>query len=281
VRLRADALRLAALAQGRPVRLVSLAQGRLAGVVLLCLLFVGAADVRAQSSTATPPDQPTADQIVRAIEKVKADPNLATERTIKTLRWKGTDTGANAARMPRWLLWIVGFFRWLAQTTRVLVWSVVIILIALLVPFVVRLTRAYETTSRDAAFVAPTHVQSLDIRPETLPAHIGAAARALWDSGEHRAALALLYRGLLSRLVHVHSVPIRASSTEGDCLALVSRHLAAGRQTYVTQLVRVWQRAVYGHHEIGAGTVYPLCDGFAAALDVADSLSASAQGGAV
>jgi uncharacterized protein DUF4129 len=270
VRLRADALRLAALAHGR-----------LASVVLLCLLFVAAADVRAQSSTATPSDQPTAEQIARAIEKVKADPNLATERTIKTLRWKGTDTAANAAGMPRWVLWIVGFFRWVAQTTRVLVWSVVIILMALLVPFVVRLTRAYGTTSRDAAFVAPTHVQSLDIRPETLPANIGAAARALWDSGEQRAALALLYRGLLSRLVHVHSVPIRTSSTEGDCLALVSRHLAAARQTYVTHLVRVWQRAVYGHHEIESGTVYPLCDGFAAALDAADSLSASAQGGAV
>ena len=53
---------------------------------------------------------------------------------------------------------------------------------------------------------------------------------ALWDRGDHRAALALLYRGLLSRLVHVHRVPIRDSSTEGDCLALAARCLTPRRQ---------------------------------------------------
>ena len=56
---------------------------------------------------------------------------------------------------------------------------------------------------------------------------IGAAARVLWDRGDHRAALALLYRGMLSRLAHVHRIPIRDSSTEGDCLALAASHLTA------------------------------------------------------
>jgi hypothetical protein len=78
----------------------------------------------------------------------------------------------------------------------------------------------------------------------------------------------------------VHDVPIRASSTEGDCLALASRHLAPGRQAYVTQLVRVWQRAVYGHHDVESGTVHRLCDGFAVALDSPESLGVVAQGGA-
>jgi hypothetical protein len=249
-------------------------------VVLLFLLLVGPAQARAQSSTATPSDQPTAEQIDRAIEKVKADPNLATERTIKTLRWKGADAAANASRVPRWLLWMMGFFRWVAQTTRVLVWCVVLILVALLVTVIARFTRGYGAASLNQTLVAPTHVQSLDIRPETLPANIGAAARAFWDAGEHRAALALLYRGLLSRLVHVHDLPIRSSSTEGDCLALASRHLAAGRQAYVTQLVTVWQRAVYGHHEVESGTVYLLCDGFDVALDSPESRGVVAQGGA-
>lgn len=252
------------------------AYGACAAVLLL--LLVCPARARAQSATAS--DQPTTEQITRAIEKVKADPNLATERTIKTLRWKGADTAANNTRLSRWLLWMLGFFRWFAQTTRVLVWCIVIILVALLVTFIARFTRGYRTASRDQQLVAPTHVQSLDIRPETLPASIGAAARALWDAGEHRAALALLYRGLLSRLVHVHEVPIRASSTEGDCLALASRHLVAQRQAYVTQLVRVWQRAVYGHHEVESGTVYLLCDGFDVALDASQTLRAAAKGGA-
>jgi hypothetical protein len=246
--------------------------------VVLLLLLVGPSQGRAQSSTPSA-GQPTPEQIARAIEKVKADPDLATERTIKTLRWKGSDTAATATRMPRWLLWMIGFFRWIAQTARVLVWCIVIILVALLATVIARFTRAYGAASADRGFAAPTHVQALDIRPETLPANIGAAARALWDAGEHRAALALLYRGLLSRLVHVHDVPIRESSTEGDCLALASRHLVPKRQAYVTQLVRVWQRVVYGHHEVESGTIYLLCDGFDVALDSPESLGVVTQGG--
>ena len=92
-------------------------------------------------------------------------------------------------------------------------------------------------------------MQDLDIRPESLPPNIGAAARALWDRGEHRAALALLYRGLLSRLAHVHQVPVRDSSTEGDCLALCRAHLAGPGIDYAARLIVLWQAAVYGHCE--------------------------------
>ena len=44
--------------------------------------------------------------------------------------------------------------------------------------------------------------------------------------------------GLLSRLVHVHGVPIRASSTEGDCLALARPRLAEPSARYAARLVR-------------------------------------------
>jgi hypothetical protein len=113
----------------------------------------------------------------------------------------------------------------------------------------------------------PTHVRDLDIRPESLPSDIGAAARQLWDSGEHRAALALLYRGLLSRLAHVHKVPIRDSTTEGDCLSLAVQHVDETRHAYVAQLVRTWQRAVYGGAEPDTATVHALCDAFGRTLD--------------
>ena len=86
---------------------------------------------------------------------------------------------------------------------------------------------------------------------------------------------ALLYRGLLSRLVHVHLVPIRDSSTEGDCLSLASRHLKdEERKTYVASLVRLWQRAVYGGEQVPTESVLALCDGFARALDQPEGAAA-------
>jgi hypothetical protein len=219
--------------------------------------------------------------VQRAIDRVKADPNLATEQTIKTLRWKESpQEKQKPPEPPGWFKWIADFFRWLDQSARVLVWVTVIGLVGLLLVYLVRTLGARDADADDASFVAPTHVRDLDIRPETLPPDIGAAARALWDRGDHRAAMALLYRGMLSRLAHVHRIPIRDSSTEGDCLALAASHLAATRHEYATRLVRVWQKFVYGGEEIKDGTVYGLCDGFAAALDTAAALDPAAAGGA-
>ena len=245
--------------------------------LVLVMVGIGAPLVQAQSS-ASQAAAPDAAAVAHALEVVKADPNLPAERTIKTLRWK--DAKQSTTKTSPWLLWIRGLLQWLAQTTRAIVWVVVLSLVAGLTIFLVRVIQAYGAAVTGEVFVAPTHVRSLDIRPETLPPDVGAAARALWDNGEHRAALALLYRGLLSRLVHVHRVPIRASSTEGDCLTLAARHLAPARHPYVTHLVDVWQRAVYGHHDADSAIVYRLCDSFGAVLDSADTGDVVGESGA-
>ena len=225
-----------------------------------------AAQPEASQAPAAPPAEAGDAAIARALARVKADPNLATARTIKTLRWKSA--ARTRSGTPAWLEWLVGLFRWFDQGARLLVWCAAVVLAGMLGAYISRVVRARVTRPAAGEFVAPTHVQDLDIRPESLPSDIGAAARALWDRGEHRAALALLYRGLLSRLAHSHRVPIRDSSTEGDCLALAAAHLDGARQEYVSRLVRVWQRSVYGHESADVIVVHALCDGFAPALDV-------------
>jgi hypothetical protein len=216
-------------------------------------------------TTAATPDDTT---IARALADVKRDPNFTTSRTIKTLKWK-TPATPKKSSTPEWLQWIVDLARWFDQAARLLIWCAVALLAGLLGAYIYRLARARAERSGDRGFIAPTHVQDLDIRPESLPDDIGAAARALWDRGEHRAALALLYRGLLSRLAHAYQVPIRDSSTEGDCLALASTHLDRARHEYASRLVRVWQRNVYGHEAVETPLVHALCDGFSPALDAA------------
>jgi hypothetical protein len=121
-------------------------------------------------------------------------------------------------------------------------------------------------------------VQSLDIRPESLPDDIGAAARGLWDGGEHRASLALLYRGMLSRLAHVHRVPIRDSSTERDCLTLAANHLTPAACNYASFLVRVWQQSVYGGENAQPATLHQLCDDFAGMLGTRSPVAAGVPG---
>jgi hypothetical protein len=227
------------------------------------------AAVRAQQDSAhVTAASPGHAEIEQALDRVKADPNLAPERTIKTLRW--TESGeAKPSATPAWLMWVIGLFRWIEQSARLLVWGAAIVLAGFLAVYIVRTVRTPGGGSgrREESFVAPTHVRDLDIRPETLPLNIGRAARALWERAEHRAALALLYRGTLSRLAHVHGVPIRDSSTEGDCLALAATRLPDSKCEFVSRLVRVWQRFGYGHENVQAAIVYGLCDDFASVLD--------------
>ena len=242
------------------------------------LVFVAPASAQ---EGATAGDRPTDAEIVRALERVKADTNLATERTIRTLHWKGPQRAAQDTRIPDWLIWLAGLFRWVNQSARVLMWIVLIGLATWLCVYLVRLTGTHRLMGSLDEFVPPTHVRGLDIRPETLPAEIGVAARALWDRGEHRAALALLYRGMLSRLAHVHRLPIRDSSTEGDCLSMAARHLTERKRDYTVLLVRVWQRFVYGGEDVEPSTVYALCHDFAPALAHAATLDAAARQGSV
>ena len=242
------------------------ALGSLALVTLLLitqLLLITPWPSFAADSSSRAPDQA---QIARAIETVKADPNLATEKTVRTLRW-ADESRPQPSGAPAYLGWLIQLIGWFAQSARVLVWVGVALLAGLLAIYLVRLIRSRSPSTKINRAIAPTHVQDLDIRPESLPDNIGAAARKLWDDGEQRAALSLLYRGVLSRLVHVHNVPIRDSSTEGDCLRLTATRLREGQRNYVALLIQVWQHAVYGGQQPEPASLYTLCEGFAPALD--------------
>ena len=240
-------------------------------LTLLAILTLALGAPTSHAAEAAQSGQPTRAEISAAIARLKADPNLGTEKKTRQLRRNTQDTPKQQpSETPGWLKWIADFFSWLASTARVLVWIMAIILVAILAILIKRFVearagmRSNPLKFRDAA---PTHVRDLDIRPESLPADIGRAALDLWERGEHRAAMALLYRGLLSRLAHVHGVPIRDSSTEGDCLALATLHLSAARAAYAGKLIRAWQRAVYGNTEPTVEEIQALCAGFAAAVD--------------
>jgi hypothetical protein len=227
----------------------------------------------AQPEPASVPDggSPTRADVRKALDKVKNDPNLAAERSVNMLRWAEAEPVTDEPWWWSWAnavgRWFGGLFKWVAESGRLLVWVLGAVLAALLVTYVVRLVRVRGLPRVPQAFVPPSHVRDLDIRPESLPDDVGAAALGLWEQGEQRAALALLYRGLLSRLVHVHGVPIRASSTEGECLELARPRLAAANARYAARLVETWGAAVYGGLLPATAAVQALCGEFAVALD--------------
>jgi hypothetical protein len=245
---------------------------RLPGKLLLAaVVALAAVKAGAQPTVPTPGEVPAREDVRKALDKVANDPNLAPERTVNMLRFKESEPVTDEPWWWRWVndaaRWLRGLFGWLAESGRLVVWVLGTALAALLALYIVRLVRTRGLPRVPKRVAAPSHVRDLDIRPESLPDDVGAAALSLWQSGEQRAALALLYRGLLSRLVHTHSVPIRASSTEGECRALAEQRLAERSAAYAARLIEIWGAAVYGGLEPTDGAVGALCGEFTAALD--------------
>lgn len=219
----------------------------------------------AHANEATEPNIILEADVTAAVDKIRADPNLVPTQRVRVLRW----VRGEKQERPAWHEWLRDFFRWVAESSRVLTWLGIAAAVALLVFYLACLVATFDRTRNDRpASTVPTHVRNLDIRPESLPEDIGTAAWALWEQGDRRGTLSLLYRGLLSRLVHEHAVPIRDSSTEGECLTLARKCLPAERSGYVERLILIWQSAVYGNVQPQNADVHSLCKEFSSALAV-------------
>ena len=104
-----------------------------------------------------------------------------------------------------------------------------------------------------------TEVAGLDIRASSLPADVIGAVRALWHAHERRAALALLYRATLARLVEDDGLQLYVGATEGDCQRLARRQLRAERSAAVDAATGAWLGAAYGERWPGDAALEDLC----------------------
>jgi len=224
------------------------------------------AAITARSGSTQATGRPTEAQISAALDELRRDPDLASAHQMRVLRWSRTSTQP-PAEVPGWVQWIAGLFASLAALARLLIWCACAVVVGLIGVFLTRTLRGRSLARSPAPVAPPTHVSDLDIRPASLPGDVGAAARMLWERGEHRDALALLYRACLSRLTHVHGAPVRSSTTEHECIELAKPYLSEAASQYVATLVRSWQWTVYRGQAPSTQDAIALCNGFRQALD--------------
>lgn len=223
---------------------------RVARAVALVLIL--AAPVWAQPATAP----------VR-IEEVLKGPEFQTSRIEKGLRWKVRKREQPKAdrRSP----WLNALAKVLAG---VLKWAFILAALVMVAWFLWRIRALFGFGGRaDLALETPASLFGLDLRPESLPRDVEAAALGLLREGRHRAALALLYRASLSRLVGGYGLEVPRGATEGDCLRLAVKVLAPEASAYFTDLTGAWQGAAYAHRPPADGEA--LCRRWSATFMVA------------
>ncbi|WP_324733406.1 DUF4129 domain-containing protein [Pseudomonas paeninsulae] len=86
----------------------------------------------------------------------------------------------------------------------------------------------------------------LEVTPQSLPADVAGEVERLWAE-QPRAALGLLYRALLSRLLHDYHLPLHSAHTESEVLRLVQDLDQAELSDLSQTLTLHWQNLAYGH----------------------------------
>jgi len=139
----------------------------------------------------------------------------------------------------------------LAGFGAVIFWLVIAAVVGWLAWLIGKNLHMFKWRKRDAGDggpVGPRTVMGLEITPDSLPADILAAARGLWQSGDTRGALSLLYRGSVAWLVNVARLGIRESDTEGDCLRHAGTLPNAAAVGYFSDLTEAWIGTAYASH---------------------------------
>lgn len=203
--------------------------------------------------------------IEAAVSDLGHDPNLGGQTRIRTLRWVNPSQPQPPATSPTW---IAGLFDYLGQFGGVLLWIVGAAGAAVAAIWILRLLKSAAPRAVPAPpDVNDRRVLDLDIRPDSLPDDVNAAAIELLRAGHLRDCLSLLYRASLSSAVHRFGVTLSAHHTEREVLKAVKVALDEARARYFTDLVAVWQRVVYAGETVSPEAVLPLCGAFSTYFD--------------
>jgi len=222
-----------------------------AGQLLLVLALLAGAGLGAQAP-APAPSAPKA-----ALAEVLRAPEFATHRQAWRLHQRRPSAPARSAPSPGWIR------PFLDRLALLLKWLLPGALLLWLSAALWRHRRSLAGALERPQDPPPGAVLGLDIRPESLPADLPEAAARLWDQGDPRGALALLYRGALAHLAHGLGLPLTASATEGECLRLGRQGLPAPGAEYLARLTAAWLSVAYGGRPAPAGA-RDLCAGWAA-----------------
>jgi hypothetical protein len=195
------------------------------------------------------------------IAEVLKAPEFPHERQV--MRWQRRAPQLPQVDAPRTdFTWLRALGYAFAKFSEVALWIAFAALVALGAWLAHRLLPREAQLPR-AAYRPPPALFGLELAPEKLPADLPGAVRALLAAGKLREALALLYRGTLSALVHRRGVALLASDTESEALARVRQRGEEDTTRFFADLVAHWQRAAYARRMPSAAEVERLAAAYA------------------
>lgn len=231
------------------------------GLILLVVLLLTAGVAGATSESGAGTDQ-SAQSIKARIEVILSNVPFHSKRTAYRHRYRNdVDAPEVEVDPPGWLRlfeWIGLLFGTLFE---VLLWGIAVEAVVLLIVYRDRWLGLLQLARRRPLEVRLPHTLfGRDEQAVPLPEDVVGAAWALWQEGEARACLSLLYRGALVHLVLHKHIELPDSATEEDCLRAVIRHQESDAAGYFRNLTRTWQAAAYASRLPEQAQAEALCE---------------------
>lgn len=245
--------------------------------LLLCAVMgtlpIFAEQTWAQETSSRPPNTEMpreSERIQEEIQAILTGQDFQQKSLQKVLRFKQQEPLDDEQDLSfTWLKPIVDAIAWLLTATaavaEVLLWAVVI---GGSIYFAVKYRSWLAKLANWRGAPRRHHYQpqalfGMDVRAESLPDNISASAEALWQQQDFRAALALLYRASLAKLLE-HGLPLQEGTTEQECLLLaqtegIHRGMPQHTLAYFEELTGAWRRLAYGHQTPDTATGLYLC----------------------
>ncbi len=224
----------------------------LAALAFGCALL--AAPFAPALAQAQPPPPKEASQEIKRVMESPEFGQMEKRRRLKYVgpTWESKEETKSSKFDLSWLGSLVRFF---SEAARFLAWAGGALLLAVALYFLARYVRL--RMGRNGPRERPDFLFGLDVRPQSLPDDVAAAASTLAREGRTREALSLLYRGALVRFLD-QGMEFLRGDTEGDCQRKVDRAAPEAKRSFFRKLVAAWQSLAYGHRAVGTETVLEL-----------------------
>lgn len=188
------------------------------------------------------------DEFSRSVAKAYEEPELSGKRTQSAWKKIGEDeptADRESSSSPAWARAIGALFGAIAEYG-------LYVLLAVLIYFIVRARHVWLPWLQAAGAMVrgsglpPPLVTAIEAPPEPdIPDDLDGAVRALWQRGEHRAALALLYRAAVQALVEARGESLPPGATESECLRAARALRGWPRLDGFVRIVASWRAAAY------------------------------------
>ena len=242
-------------------RRLSLRLRSAAPLLLAAILMLGNLPGPAHASESVAPEAPrlleqklSSQHAQEEIKSLLDAPPFRHSETVSRWRLGDESSSQEESTRPEWLKNLFKNNDWqsslsgIAVFFEVLLWAIVLGLLTLLLwRYRAWLYAFGHTLKRTPAqeHEIPEQMFGLDIKSQNLPDDVASYAYELWPA-DCRAAMSLLYRALLNYLLHEKQLPLKASHTEAEVLAMLETQHDAALFTYSQQLTEHWQALAYG-----------------------------------